>query len=98
MSNKKSLVGKVCSTEGLNAFKLSLVNENLDNLLGEVLTIIDASIDGDKNKPIKDLIKSQFHRKQDQFCDFAWTEWDEHEDQSPDRSPSSPSASGLVKM
>lgn len=99
MSKKKGFVGgETYTPNGMNAFKLSLVNRHIDNLLGEVLTIIDASIDGDKNKPVKDLIKGQFRRKQDQFCDFAWTEWNE-EDMSPATgSESDPLQTGLVKM
>ena len=48
-----------------NAIKAEGVGEILSKLMGEVLTIIDASTEGDRNKAIKDLIKEKFHKKQD---------------------------------
>jgi hypothetical protein len=39
-------------------------NAQLSFLLGEVLTIIDASTEGEKNKAIKDLIKDKFSKRQ----------------------------------
>lgn len=57
-----------------NAFKYPLVSENLDHLLGQVLTIIDASTEGEKNKAIKDLIKDKFSKKHEWFSELSWKE------------------------
>lgn len=58
--------------DGRNAFKLSLVGNNLSHLLGEVLTVVDASTEGEKNKAMKDLIKRCFSDKQGWFGELAW--------------------------
>jgi hypothetical protein len=63
--------------DGNNAFKLHLVSDNLSHLMGEILTIVDASIEGDKNKAVKDLIKSKFSEKHVWFADLAWKELEE---------------------
>lgn len=61
-----------CTTDGLNAFKLDFVRENISHLLGEILTVIDASLEGEKNKAVKDLIKDKFSKKQDWFSECAF--------------------------
>lgn len=58
--------------EGYNAVKLSLIRNNLSYLMGEVLTVIDASVEGDKNKAMKDLVKDKFRDKQIYFYDLAF--------------------------
>lgn len=60
--------------DGRNAFKLSFVNDNLSHLLGRVLTVVDASIVGEQNKAIKDLLRREFSNKQSWFCELAWKE------------------------
>jgi hypothetical protein len=50
---------------------VSGVNAQLSYLLGEVLTIIDASIDGDKNKAVKDLIKNRFSTRQNYLIEIT---------------------------
>jgi hypothetical protein len=62
------------SPEGRNAFKLGLVGDNLSHLMGEILTIVDASTEGEKNKAIKDLIKGKFSDKQVWLGELAWKE------------------------
>lgn len=57
-----------------NAIKAEGCTLILSKLLGDVLTIIDASTDGDKNKAIKDLIKEKFSKKQDVFWDLHFVE------------------------
>jgi len=71
MENEE-LVSKAYSPNGKNAFKLSFVSDNLSHLLGEILTVIDASLEGDKNKAVKDLIREKVGKKQDWFCEAAW--------------------------
>lgn len=61
---------------GRNAFTLDLVSENLRHLIGEVLTVIDASTEGEKNKAIKDLIKDKFEKKFSWFSELSWKELD----------------------
>lgn len=46
------------------ALKAYLVNDNISHLLGKVLTVIDASTEGDKNKAIKDLLRKTFEETQ----------------------------------
>ena len=60
--------------DGLNAFKISLIGKNLNDLQGKILTIIDASVEGDKNKAIKDLIKREFSDKHDWFYELSYVE------------------------
>ena len=60
------------SPKGRNAFKLGLVTENLNHLMGQILTVVDASTDGDKNKAMKDLIREKVSLKHQWFCDMAW--------------------------
>lgn len=60
--------------EGLNAIKVELINDNVSHLLGEVLTIIDASTEGEKNKAIKDLVRRAFSDKQSWFSELSWKE------------------------
>lgn len=55
----------------LNALKIWLVSENISALLGDVLTIIDASTEGDKNKAIKDLIRNSFSKRQDWLFELS---------------------------
>lgn len=50
-----------------NAFTLGIVEDQLNHLMGQILTVIDASTDGDKNKAIKDLVKEKFSIKHDLF-------------------------------
>lgn len=74
--SKQQKEGGVAFTpnDGKNAFKLGLVSENLDGLMGEILTIIDASTEGIKNKALKDLIKQRFYNKHGWFAELAWKE------------------------
>ena len=73
MSKKEKEVGLSGYTpEGKNAFKLSFVSDNLSHLLGEILTIVDASLEGERNKAFKDLVKSKFHEKQNWFVECVW--------------------------
>lgn len=69
---KKSESNTSLTPIGINAFKLELVNENLSHLMGEVLTVIDASIEGERNKAMKDLIRRAFTDKQSWFGELAW--------------------------
>lgn len=73
MSNQEN-ISTPLSPNGRNAFKLNLVSGNLSHLLGEVLTVIDAATEGDKNKAIKDLIKDKFSKKHEWFGELAWKE------------------------
>ncbi len=57
-----------------NALKQELVTENLSSLLGEILTIIDASTEGDKNKAIKDLMRQTFSKKMDWIFSLSFKE------------------------
>ncbi len=57
-----------------NAFKVNYVTQNLSYLMGEILTLVDASIEGDKNKAIKDIIKKTFSNTQNKFWDLALKE------------------------
>lgn len=68
MSKKESTLSK----DGRNALRLSLIRENVEHLMGKVLTIIDASVLGEQNKAVKDLIKNSFYQKQDWFVELAW--------------------------
>lgn len=61
-------------SNGRNAIKVNLISDELSNLLGQVLTIIDASTDGEKNKAIKDLVREKFNKKQDFFFELAYKE------------------------
>jgi hypothetical protein len=56
------------------AFKSSFVIDNLSDLLGKVLTIVDASTSGVQNKAMKDLIREKFNLKQDWFDEVAHTQ------------------------
>lgn len=40
--------------------------------MGEILTIVDASTEGDKNKAIKDLIKKSFSERQGWISELSW--------------------------
>lgn len=60
--------------DGKNAFKLGLVADNLNHLMGEVLTVVDAAVEGERNKAIKDLIRRAFSDKHQWFCELAWKE------------------------
>lgn len=66
-----SSVGSV-PLDAHNAFKMEFVNTNLSNLLGEVLTVIDASTQGEQNKAMKDLIRRSFSDKQNWFYELSW--------------------------
>lgn len=51
--------------EKANTFKPSAINQELSSLLGEILTIVDATlVDVVQNKAVKDIIKSRFSDKQ----------------------------------
>lgn len=65
--SREKLVGKTPTV--FNGFTSEVISMNLSGLLGEILTIVDASISGDQNKAIKDLIKQSVSRKQDFFFD-----------------------------
>lgn len=77
VKSRKNMKGKLvgvsnCTPEGKNAFKLGFIQDNLSHLLGEILTVIDASLDGDKNKAVKDLLRDKFSHKQNWFSECAW--------------------------
>lgn len=55
------------STKKAQAFTGDLVSNKFSSLLGEVLTIVDACIDEEKKKAVKDLVRQAFSRKQDWF-------------------------------
>jgi hypothetical protein len=75
MSKNKKEVSVACSSsDGLNAIKLSLISDAISHLMGQVLTIIDASTEGEKNKAMKDLIRSKFSEAQNGFLDSAFKE------------------------
>lgn len=59
------------------AFRYDFVQDNLNNLLGQVLTVVDASVDGEKNKAVKDLIREKFHSKMGWFGEVAHSPKDE---------------------
>ena len=59
------------TTEQDGMMYTSAVNAQLSYLLGEVLTIIDASIDGIKNKAVKDLIKDKFSKRQNYLIEIT---------------------------
>lgn len=61
-------------SETRNAFKLWIINENISYLLGQVLTIIDASTEGEKNIALKSIIKDKFSSRQDFLTELAWKE------------------------
>jgi len=65
-------------SDTVSAFKSELVVSNLSDLLGKVLTVIDASLpDSTQNKSIKDLIKNEFGRKQDWFYESSQIQMEE---------------------
>lgn len=58
--------------DSYNAFKIGFVSDNLSHLLGEVLTVLDASTQGDQNKAMKDLVRRAFADKQSWFRELSW--------------------------
>ena len=72
MKRKEYKVGELSPNEGFNAFKVHFVADNLSHLMGEILTVVDASTEGEKNKAMKDLIKRAFAEKQSWFSELAW--------------------------
>lgn len=54
------------------AFKSSFIVEELSNLMGQVLTVVDASTSGEQNIAIKSLIKEKFSNKQNLFTDLQY--------------------------
>lgn len=69
-----SVSGQGLTPEGRNAFKLSIVGDNLSHLMGKVLTVVDASTTGEQNKAMKDLIRQAFDEKHGWFAELAWKE------------------------
>jgi len=65
-------IGSNYTPDGKNLFKLSFIIDNISHLLGQTLTVIDASLEGEKREAVKDLIKERFSKKQDWFCEVAW--------------------------
>lgn len=59
---------------GKNALKAPFVNTTISNLLGEILTIIDASVEGEKNKALKSLIRTAFSDKQNWITELSYKE------------------------
>lgn len=72
MKKKSTLTYAPQPLESDKALKVWLVNQNISSLLGEILTIVDASTDGEKNKAIKDLVKERFGNKQDWFIEMVY--------------------------
>lgn len=62
----------LCNVSTYAALKPGFVVEELSNLLGQVLTIVDASTDGDKNTAMKSLIKEKFSSKQNYLNDLGY--------------------------
>ena len=57
------------------AFRLSFIDDNLRNLTGKILTIIDASIIDEKhNKAVKDIIKEVIGEKIRWIQEVAYTQ------------------------
>lgn len=83
--------------EGRNAIKYWVVNENLSTLLGEILTVVDASTEGDKNKAMKDLIRNSFSKRQDWIFELAWKE-ERDNDTASDNNPRYVWESGLIPL
>lgn len=54
------------------ALSVQLVGDNVSHLLGKVLTIVDASTEGEKNKAMKDLIRQVFEEKQGWFWKLGY--------------------------
>jgi hypothetical protein len=77
MSRKNSFPSEPMPTK--NLFEACRVTDNLSELLGEVLTIIDASTEGEKNNAIKGLIRHRFSEMQSWFTRLAY------EDKSKDK-------------
>lgn len=60
------------SEEVYNVFGTSFVNAHLSHLMGEVLTVIDATIDEERKlKATKDLIRDKFSSKMDWLYEQA---------------------------
>lgn len=59
---------------GRNAIKFGFINQNLSHLLGQILTVIDATMEGEKRDATKSLIRDYFSKKQDWFSELAWKE------------------------
>lgn len=79
MTNEEKIVE--LTPNGKNALKLGLVSGNVSDLMGKVLTIIDASLEGEKKESVKSLIRDAFYRKQDWFAELAyWVTPKEQED------------------
>lgn len=56
-------------------FSVGATTENIFQLMGEILTIIDATYMNDKqNKAVKDLIKDKFYARVGMITDIAYTE------------------------
>ena len=53
------------------ALQYSIIQPNLSGLMGKILTIIDASIPGEQNKAVKDLVKNSFNETQNWFYDIS---------------------------
>jgi len=67
------------------ALKTPFVINEISNLLGQILTIVDASTEGEKNIAMKSLIKERFGIKQDYLNDFAYKQIEDssHEGHNP---------------
>ena len=73
MSKSKPTDNVACTPDGMNAFRASFVHDNLDHLLGQVLTIVDAAItDVQQNKATKDLIRNTFANKHDWISEASF--------------------------
>ena len=69
--SKEKFNGQVVQGQ-VNAFKYHFIGENLSFLMGQILTIIDASVIGEQNKAVKDLIRGKFSETQTYFYDMSW--------------------------
>jgi hypothetical protein len=70
---KENIMSKVItsSTKKLNAFKAPLVQEKLSHLMGQILTIADASLAEHQKKAVKDLIRHAFDDTHDWFLEYG---------------------------
>lgn len=85
---------EICIPEGINAFRASFIHDNLDHLLGEVLTVIDAAVtEPTQNKAIKDIIRKHFSKKHDWVSEASFMEIERTKD-----APSDAVSRAIVKM
>ena len=76
--NMEAVSGDVLSNNSeYCAFKSYFVIEELSNLLGQILTVIDASTTGEQNQAMKSLVREKFGTKQDYFSELGYKQVEE---------------------